>query len=36
VDNGGRFVVNSADSVIGLGVWDVERVPLDPCHWQGN
>ncbi len=32
----GHFVTNMGSGVLGLSVWDVGRVPRDPCHWQGN
>jgi hypothetical protein len=40
-DFGGRFVLKHPDNgkpqpVLGLSVWDVGQVYLDPCHWQGG
>ena len=37
----GRFVVkypvtDQPGSILGLSVWDVGQVYLDPCHWQGG
>jgi hypothetical protein len=29
----GHFV---RSGVIGIGVWDVSKVPRDPCHWKGQ
>jgi hypothetical protein len=33
---GNFFVVKDVGGVLGIGVWDVKRVPRDPCHWKGN
>jgi hypothetical protein len=30
--NGG-FVINQSTGVMGVSVWDVTKVPSDPCHW---
>lgn len=35
----GHFVVKATNDpgfVLGLSVWDVDRVPTDPCHWKGH
>ena len=33
----GHFVTNqTASGVLGLSVWDVGRVPRNPCHWRGH
>jgi hypothetical protein len=32
----GPFVVKPVPGVLGLSVWDVGRVPRDPCHWQAS
>jgi hypothetical protein len=33
---GGHFVVKSGSGVLGVSVWDVWEVAVDPCHWHGN
>jgi hypothetical protein len=30
----GPIVVKDVEGVIGVSVWDVWRVPRDPCHWK--
>lgn len=32
----GGFVVKAVPGVLGVSVWDVGRVPRDPCHWRGT
>ena len=33
----GYFVINhTVGVVLGLSVWDVGRVPRNPCHWRGH
>ena len=34
--SGGSFVIKSGAAVIGLSVWDVARVPTDPCLWKSS
>lgn len=31
-----HFVVKSGSGVLGLSVWDVDQVAVNPCHWRGN
>ena len=32
-----QFVTKSgAGVIIGFGVWDVDTIPTDPCHWKGH
>jgi hypothetical protein len=33
---GGAFVTNGGPTALGLSVWDVGRVPRDPCHWKNT
>jgi hypothetical protein len=30
----GHFFVKDGGGVLGMSVWDVSRVPRDPCHWK--
>lgn len=33
----GHFVTKDGIGVVlGFGVWDVSKVPTDPCHWKGH
>ncbi len=32
----GGFVIKPGPGVLGISVWDVGEMPLDPCHWQGT
>jgi hypothetical protein len=31
-----HFVAKSGSGVLGLSVWDVDQVAVNPCHWRGN
>jgi hypothetical protein len=35
-DGGRSFMVNLRPAVMGLSVWNVGRVPRDPCHWKDS
>ncbi len=32
----GRFIVKQGPIVVGISVWDVGRVPRDPCQWSST
>lgn len=32
----GHFATKSTAAVVGVSVWEVTRVPTDPCHWKGH
>jgi hypothetical protein len=32
----GHFTIKRVPGVLGMSVWDVGKVPRNPCHWRGN
>src|SRR5262245_26392067 len=32
----GQFIVKRVEGILGVSVWDVHRVPSDPCRWQDS